>query len=71
MRWYKSPHILLTTEPNLTITKLGEDKLSLQLSIISSSSLRSYKCQAENELGKSTAVLILTGKSNIVRLSLD
>ena len=60
-RWYKAAK-LLTTIPNLTLTNVDLNTLSLQIPEITLSALGTYKCQAENDLGQSEAEFIFTGK---------
>ena len=61
LTWYRAPSLLLTTGPDITITRLARHKLSLQLSHVDQSSLAQYRCVASNTVATSEAVFNFTG----------
>ena len=61
LTWYRAPSLLLTTQPDITITRLARHKLSLQLCHVAQSTLGQYRCVASNTVATSEAVFNFTG----------
>ena len=65
MMWYRVPRLRLTSQPNLTITKISPVKLSLLMWNVSPGHqyLGQYKCVATNSVTTSEAVINFTGEA--------
>ena len=63
--WYRQPHVQLTNQPNLTITQVTSNKVTLHMWHVTpgDQNLGQYKCVATNSVTTSQTIYNLTGIS--------